>query len=461
MPVLAVGRWEAKAPREKAQMRSAAGLPSGPASARRSDLATGSTTSQREAARTLHGRRLLIARVACLVVIVLTLALAVPGFVVGFDRPELLAQPAVLALVERLGMSNQVVMAAGLLVPMAAVSAIAIFLFWRRSNDWMAMLFSLQMITSIAFTTRSLSALQQAYPAVRAPVQFIWLLAFVLIIVMLYLFPDGRFVPRSTRLAVITVVLVVLSPGLPEGLLNLPRSQEGMSAWHWRAAVLGVLALWCTGLFAQIYRYRHVSGPVERQQAKWVMFILGSFMTIIALGVVIPSLFLDLPDVWFAAVLLACAPLGIALPISIAIAILRYRLYDIDRIISRTLAYGLLTVLLGGGYAAVVLGLGRLLPQGSSLTVAAATLVVAAAFRPARRRIQQAVDRRFNRRRHNTAETIAAFGDRLHQQVDLDTLTVELLAVVDQTMQPTQVSLWLRPQAPSGTTGVTVAQQRT
>ena len=449
MPVLAVGRWEAKAPREKAQMHSAAGLPSGPASARRSDLATGSTTSQREAARTLHGRRLLIARVACLVVIVLTLALAVPGFVVGFDRPELLAQPAVLALVERLGMSNQVVMAAGLLVPMAAVSAIAIFLFWRRSNDWMAMLFSLQMITSIAFTTRSLSALQQAYPAVRASVQFIWLLAFVLIIVMLYLFPDGRFVPRSTRLAVITVVLVVLSPGLPEGLLNLPRSQEGMSAWHWRAAVLGVLALWCTGLFAQIYRYRHVSGPVERQQAKWVMFILGSFMTIIALGVVIPSLFLDLPDLWFAAVLLACAPLGIALPISIAIAILRYRLYDIDRIISRTLAYGLLTVLLGGGYAAVVLGLGRLLPQGSSLTVAAATLVVAAAFRPARRRIQQAVDRRFNRRGHDAGRIIEAFGTRLRDQVDLDTLTGELLAVVDQTMQPTSASLWLRP-APDG-----------
>jgi hypothetical protein len=411
---------------------------------------TGSTTSQREAARTLHGRRLLIARAACLVVIVLTLGLAIPGFLVGFERPELLNQPEVRALVERLGMSNQVVMAAGLLVPMAAVSAIAIFLFWRRSNDWMAMLFSLQMITSIAFTTRSLSALQQAYPAVRAPVQFIWLLAFVLIIVTLYLFPDGRFVPRFTRLlAVVAVVLVVLSPGLPEGLLSLPRAQEEMADWHWHAAVLGVLALWCTGLFAQIYRYRHVSGPVERQQAKWVMFLLGCFIAIIALGVVIPSLFLDLPDVWFAAVLLACVPLAIALPVSIAIAILRYHLYDIDRIISRTLAYGLLTVLLGGGYAGVVLGLGRLLPQGSSLTVAAATLVVAAAFQPARRRIQQAVDRRFNRRRHDAGRIIEAFGTRLRDQVDLDTLQAELLAVVDQTMQPTSVSLWLRP-APDG-----------
>jgi hypothetical protein len=305
------------------------------------------------------------------------------------------------------------------------------------------------MITSIAFTTRSLSALQQAYPAVRAPVQFIWPLAFILI-VTLHLFPDGRFVPRSPRLlAVVAVVLVVLSPGLPEGLLSLPRAQEEMADWHWRAAVLGVLALWCTGLFAQVYRYRHVSGPVERQQAKWVMFLVGCFIAIIALGVVIPSLVLDLPDVWFAAVLLACVPLAIALPISIAIAMLRYYLYDIDRIISRTLAYGLLTPLLGGGYAGVVPGLGRLLPQGSSLTVAAATLAVGAAFQPARRRIQQAVDRRFNRRRHDAGRIIEAFGTRLRGQVDLDTLTGELLAVIDQTMQPTSASLWLRP-APDG-----------
>jgi hypothetical protein len=163
---------------------SSRGVPSDPA-----------TVTEHEAARRLHGRRLLAARAAWLVVVALTLGLAIPGFVVGFDRPELLHQPEVRALVERLGLPNRAVMAAGLLVPMAAVTAIAIFLFWRRSDDWMAMLFSLAMITSIAFTTRSLSALEQAYPAVRVPVQLIWLLAFVLIIVTLYLFPDGRFVP--------------------------------------------------------------------------------------------------------------------------------------------------------------------------------------------------------------------------------------------------------------------------
>jgi hypothetical protein len=133
------------------------------------------------------------------------------------------------------------------------------------------------------------------------------------------------------------------------------------------------------------------------------------------------------------------------LPLATGAAILRYRLYDLDRIVSRTLAYGLLTLLLGGGYAGVVLGLGQLLGQDSSLVVAGATLAVAAAFQPARRRIQQVVDRRFDRRRYDAAQTIAAFSARLRQQVDLDPLTAELLAVVDQTMQPTQVSLWLRP----------------
>jgi hypothetical protein len=133
------------------------------------------------------------------------------------------------------------------------------------------------------------------------------------------------------------------------------------------------------------------------------------------------------------------------LPLATGAAILRYRLYDLDRIISRTLAYGLLTLLLGGGYAAVVLGLSQLLGQDSSLVVAAAALAVAAVFQPARRRVQAAVDRRFNRRRHDAARTIAAFNDRLRDEVDLEALTSELLAVVEETMQPTQTSLWLRP----------------
>ena len=144
------------------------------------------------------------------------------------------------------------------------------------------------------------------------------------------------------------------------------------------------------------------------------------------------------------------------LPVAAGIAILRYRLYDIDRLINRTLVYGLLTALLAGGYAAAVLVLsqlfGGLRAEPPSWAVAGATLAVAALFQPARRRIQTVVDRRFNRRKYNTAQTIQAFSTRLRDQIDLDTLSTELLAVVDQTMEPTQASLWLRPP-PSGSSG--------
>jgi hypothetical protein len=189
-------------------------------------------------------------------------------------------------------------------------------------------------------------------------------------------------------------------------------------------------------------RFRRAQG-VERQQLRWVA--LAAALMVLAGPVVLAPVALESPILvdWTSAVWVA------VLPVAVGAAVLRYRLYDLDRIISRTLAYGLLTLLLGGGYALVVLGLGQLLGRNSPLVVAGATLAVAALFQPARRRIQQVVDRRFNRRRHDTAQTIAAFSDRLHQQIDLDSVTVELLAVADQTMQPTQVSLWLRPPPPS------------
>ena len=193
------------------------------------------------------------------------------------------------------------------------------------------------------------------------------------------------------------------------------------------------------GAGSLVVRFRRAGG-VERQQLRWVasaatLAVLGS---VVALGGVAVGA--------TAVVTWAISACFAVLPLAIGAAILRYRLYDLDRIISRTLAYGLLTVLLGLGYVGVVLGLGRLLPDSSSLAVAAATLAVAGLFQPARRRVQQAVDRRFNRRRHDTARIIEGFGARLRNQVDLDALHTELLAVVDQTMQPTKASLWLRSQ---------------
>jgi hypothetical protein len=194
------------------------------------------------------------------------------------------------------------------------------------------------------------------------------------------------------------------------------------------------------GAGSLVARFRRARG-VERQQLRWLALaaaLTGAGAAVVGVGMAMGATAVPL---FAAGVCLAL------LPLATGAAILRYRLYDLDRIVSRTVAYGLLTVLLGLGYAAVVLGLGRLLPEGSSLVVAAATLAVAAVFQPLRRRIQQAVDRRFNRRRHDAGRIIEAFGARLRDQVDLDTLTAEVLAVVDQTMAPTRASLWLRPPA--------------
>jgi hypothetical protein len=205
-----------------------------------------------------------------------------------------------------------------------------------------------------------------------------------------------------------------------------------------------VLVALVVGAWSLVVRFRHARG-VERQQLRWLAW--GAALAAVALVVGLLDFALRGEDtILFQPALAVCLAL---LPLSTGAAILRYRLYDLDRIISRSLAYGLLTVLLGLGYAAVVLGLGRLLRQDSSLVVAAATLAMAAVFQPARRRIQTTVDRRFNRRRHDAGQLITAFSARLRDQVDLATLTGELLAVVDQTMQPTRASLWLRPRAPS------------
>jgi hypothetical protein len=205
----------------------------------------------------------------------------------------------------------------------------------------------------------------------------------------------------------------------------------------WAAALVTQLAL-LAAAGSLVVRFRRARG-VERLQLRWVA--MAAVLAGVAAALVVAGTVTDTEALW----LWATAADVVVLPLAVGASILRYRLYDLDRILSRTLAWTALTLVLGLAYAAVVLGLGRLLPEGSSLAVAAATLAVAAAFQPARRRVQELVDRRFNRRRYDAARTIAAFSARLRQQVDLDSLTAELLAVTEQTVQPTAVSLWLRP----------------
>jgi hypothetical protein len=197
---------------------------------------------------------------------------------------------------------------------------------------------------------------------------------------------------------------------------------------------LGILA----GGWSLVVRFRRARG-VERQQLRLVAFAAAlTIVTVLILVALIPAA----DPVLLGWATGACIGL---LPVATGAAILRYRLYDLDRIVSRTVAYGLLTVILGGCYAAVVLGLGQLTGGGSSLVVAAATLAVAAAFQPLRRRVQAAVDRRFNRRRYDASRTIAAFSTRLRDEIELDSLRAELLTAVEETMQPSVVALWLRP----------------
>jgi hypothetical protein len=214
-------------------------------------------------------------------------------------------------------------------------------------------------------------------------------------------------------------------------------------------AVLGGWAALVTAALAPLVRYRR-AGQVEHQQLKWLVFVLA--LGVVG-GLVAAALNPVAPAVANGVGLLVLVEVALGVPVAVGAAILRYRLYDIDRLINRTVVYGLLTVLLGVIYAGIVLTLGQLFGGLSddppSWAVAGATLAVAALFQPARRRIQQAV----NRRKYNTAQTIEAFSARLRDEVDLDTLSTEVLAVVDQTMQPTAVSLWLRPPLQRARTG--------
>jgi hypothetical protein len=276
-------------------------------------------------------------------------------------------------------------------------------------------------------------------------------LSFVLLLTPTGSLPSPRW-RWWARVTLAAAVILLVGMALANGPLDVryqvlggpfdPRGQGGVLLVVNQLALAVTTLAVVVGSGSLVVRFRRAQG-VERQQLRWVAWAatLALLGAVVALG--------GLAVGATAVVTWAISTSLAVLPLAIGAAILRYRLYDLDRIISRTLGYGLLTVLLGGGYAAVVLGLGQLLGRDSSLVVAAATLAVAGVFQPARRRIQQAVDRRFNRRRHDAAQTIAAFSDRLHQQIDLDSVTVELLAVADQTMQPTQASLWLRPPPPS------------
>jgi hypothetical protein len=321
--------------------------------------------------------------------------------------------------------------------------AVGAIIFWRRPDDRMTFLVSLVLLMYWAGITfpYHLLELPRLWEALSAVVALIGVAA---ILLFMYVFPDGHFVPRWARwLALVSIAVFAPSILFPYSLLSL-----------WRHPLLNALvsaAVFGAIVLVQAYRYRRVSDATQRQQTKWVVlgivaaavgYCMFPVLNLLQGGVLVSLL-------GYTAALLLLA----LLMLSIVVAVLRYRLYDIDLIINRTLVYGTLTALLVAVYVGSVVSLQAALRaltgQESQLAIVASTLLIAALFNPLRRRTQAFVDRRFYRSKYDAAKTLSAFNARLRDETDLDALNAELVGVVRETMQPAHVTLWLRPEAAS------------
>jgi len=334
-------------------------------------------------------------------------------------------------------------------------SGIGFLIFWRRSDEWFALFLAFFLVIfNISYQGFPISALALAYPALDVPIRFLSALGLASIVMFLVLFPNGRLVPRWMGLFLLFGLIGAVSSVLP----STSRFNSDNLLW-----LLGLVnqVVFVAIIFSQIYRYRRVSTRVERQQTRWV--VLGIITVVTGIFVVLPIF-----DFFFpmfnqintpSSLIFGFAPyplLLLSIPVTVGIAVLRYRLYDIDVLINRTLVYGTLTVLLALVYFGLVIGLGSLMRlftgqlSQSPVIIVASTLVIAALFQPLRRRLQSIIDRRFYRRKYDAARILAAFSVTLRNEVDLNQLREELVAVVQETMQPSHVSLWLRPPEQKG-----------
>ncbi len=324
---------------------------------------------------------------------------------------------------------------------------VAAVIFWRKSNERLAWFVSLMLLTFGATFPDLTNDLASQQPAWWWPVNVVAFLGVVSLVLCFFLFPDGRFVPRWTGLVGLLWILWNLYWLFSTGLI--------VSPGPWLLSYLGLLGL---GVFAQIYRYWHVSNTVQRQQTRWAVY--GFSIAIVAfllLGVaghvftpfqkLNPFLILLINPAYYLFMLL--------IPVSISIAILRSRLWDIDILINRTLVYGALTATLALIYIGLIIALQFLLrgiiDQNNNIAIVGSTLAIYVLFQPLRRRIQHTIDRRFYRRKYDATRTLAAFSATLRAEVDLAQLSEQLVAVVEETMQPAHISLWINKshQSPS------------
>jgi hypothetical protein len=325
-------------------------------------------------------------------------------------------------------------------------AAVAAVIFWRRSYDPVALLVATMLVVwgpLNGLLVLTPSATEGMYPLLQVMVgsalTFVGYMAWML---FFYLFPSGRFVPRWTRWLALCWVLFcgtwIFTP-------------FGPPSWPLPLFNAAVLILWGSFPVAQVYRYMRASDRTQRQQTKWVVFgvavaVAGTLTSIFTVGAAV-----DLPPKDVAQRMLSMLLMDafvLFIPLSIGVAVLRARLFDIDVVINRTLVYLPLTATLVALYLGGVVVLQRvfvaLTGQQSTLAVVASTLAIAALFNPLRRWVQALVDSRFYRRKYDAAKTLATFNSRLRAEIDLDSLSDEVLGVVRETMQPEHSSLWLR-----------------
>jgi hypothetical protein len=325
-------------------------------------------------------------------------------------------------------------------------SGIGFLIFWRRSDEWFALVTAFFLVMfDITYSGSPIYALTLAYPAFNVPVTFISALGQASIIVFLMLFPNGRLVPRWIGLFLLLGIISIGSSVFPA---NSAINSNNWPAW---LNILPEFVTYGAIIFSQIYRYRSVSSYIERQQTKWVTLAI---ISVVAGFVVFGFLFNgplsrfnqpNTPDYFIQNI--AYPALLMLLPLSVGIAIMRYRLWDIDRIINRTLVYGTLTAILALVYFCLIFILQYLLrgiiDQNNDVAIVISTLTIAAFFQPVRHRIQRIIDRRFYRSKYDAAKIIENFSSTLREEVELDTLSKHLVTVVQETMQPAHVSLWL------------------
>jgi hypothetical protein len=316
---------------------------------------------------------------------------------------------------------------------------VGVVIFWKKSNDWMALLVALMlMLLGTADATHILAETPTIW---QMPAIILNALTFGLVFVVFALFPNGRLAPRWAGALIVlylaSVLLDYFFPGSPLAVKAWPIPVAG-AAWFGLVAALAL---------AQVHRYWGFSSLVQRQQTKWV--VLGVAAAVVAGGFWVPDLlFVSLrrPGSLYQAILLVVNFMPLLVPLSIGFSILRYRLWAIDSLINRAIVYsmltGILTLIYVGSVFALEYLLRGVLTETSGVAILASTVVVAALFQPLRRRVQAAIDRRFYRQKYAAGRLMATFSASLRDEVDLQQLSEHLQTIVEQTLQPTYVDLW-------------------